>query len=66
VHSGLVADDGSVWLRPGLGADEREVAASLVDVARQVGGGPVSTLTDEQVDELVNWEAETWRRQLKR
>jgi ribulose-5-phosphate 4-epimerase/fuculose-1-phosphate aldolase len=65
-HAGFVADDGSVWLRPGLGADEREVAASLVDVARQVIAGPVSILTPEQVDELVNWEAEKWRQQLKR
>jgi ribulose-5-phosphate 4-epimerase/fuculose-1-phosphate aldolase len=65
-HSGFVADDGSVWLRPGLGPDEREVAVSLVDVARQTAGGDVSTLSDAQVDELVNWEAEKWRQQLKR
>jgi hypothetical protein len=55
-----------VWVRPALGPDEREVAASLVDVARQVGPGAVSTLTAAQVDELVNWEAEKWRQQLKR
>jgi len=65
-HSGFVADDGSVWLRTDLGADEREVAASLVDVVRQVPDRQVSTLSPEQVDELVNWEAEKWRRQLKR
>jgi hypothetical protein len=66
VHSGFVAGDGSVWLHTGLGADEREVAASLVDIARQVPAGEVSTLTAAQVDELVNWEAEKWRQQLKR
>ncbi|WP_167760545.1 class II aldolase/adducin family protein [Blastococcus sp. CT_GayMR16] len=65
-HSGFVADDGSVWLRPGLGPDEREVAASLVDAARQTDGGDVSTLSTAQVDELVTWEAEKWRQQLKR
>jgi hypothetical protein len=65
-HAGFVADDGSVWLRPALGADEREVAASLVDVARQRDGGDVSTLSAADVDELVNWEAEKWRQQLKR
>ena len=71
VHTGFVADDGSVWLRPQLGSDEREIAASLVDAARQVDprvldDGAVSTLSAEQVDELVNWEAEKWRQQLKR
>ena len=65
-HAGFVADDGSVWLRPALGVDEREVAASLVDVARQRGNGDVSPLTAADVDELVNWEAEKWRQQLKR
>ncbi|GAA3154141.1 class II aldolase/adducin family protein [Blastococcus jejuensis] len=65
-HAGFVADDGSVWLRPGLGADEREVAASLVDVARQVEDPHVVTLTDDHIDALINWEAEKWRQQLKR
>jgi ribulose-5-phosphate 4-epimerase/fuculose-1-phosphate aldolase len=65
-HAGFVADDGSVWLRAALGADEREVAASLVDVARQRARGEVSTLSAAEVDELVNWEAEKWRQQLKR
>jgi ribulose-5-phosphate 4-epimerase/fuculose-1-phosphate aldolase len=62
----FVADDGSVWLRPDLGDDEREIAASLVDVARQVRGTGMQTLTSAQVDELVNWEAEKWRRSHKR
>jgi ribulose-5-phosphate 4-epimerase/fuculose-1-phosphate aldolase len=62
----FVAADGSVWLRPDLGDDEREIAASLVDVARQVRGTDVSTLLTNQVDELINWEAEKWRRQNKR
>lgn len=65
-HSGHVAADGSVWLRPDLGPDEREVAASLVDVARLASGRTVSTLTAGQVAELVDWEAEKWRRQQKR
>jgi ribulose-5-phosphate 4-epimerase/fuculose-1-phosphate aldolase len=65
-HSGFVSDDGAVWLRPGLGADEREVAVSLVDAARQARGGPASTLSAEEVDELLNWEAEKWRQKLRR
>jgi ribulose-5-phosphate 4-epimerase/fuculose-1-phosphate aldolase len=65
-HSAFVARDGSVWLNPAFGTDEREIAISLVDVARQVPEGQLSTLSPAQVDELVNWEAEKWRRQLKR
>lgn len=65
-HAAVVADDGSVWLRADLGPDEREVAASMVDVARQVRGGPVSVLSADDVHELVNWEAEKWRKALKR
>ncbi|MGY1811018.1 class II aldolase/adducin family protein [Blastococcus sp. SYSU D00669] len=64
--AGFVAADGSVWLRPDLGDDEREIAASLVDVARQVRGTAVTTLSTAQIDELINWEAEKWRRQNKR
>lgn len=65
-HSAFVAADGSVWVPPGLGDDEREIAVSLVDAARQVRGTDVTTLSGAQVDELVNWEAENWRRQQKR
>jgi ribulose-5-phosphate 4-epimerase/fuculose-1-phosphate aldolase len=66
VHSAFVARDGSVWVDPAMGTDEREIAISLVDAARQVPTARVSTLSATQVDELVNWEAEKWRRQLKR
>ncbi len=59
-------DDGSVWVRTGTGADEVEIARSLVDVARLVRGARATPLTPDQVDELINWEAEKWRRQLKR
>lgn len=62
----FVADDGSVWLDPELGEDEREIAISLVDIARQARGGGLQTLTASDVDALINWEAETWRRALKR
>lgn len=62
----FVADDGSVWLDPDLGADEREIAISLVDVARQVRGEGVQSLSPAHVNELLNWEAEAWRRALKR
>lgn len=62
----FVADDGSVWLRRGLGEDEREIAASLVDIARQARGARTRALSPAEVDELVNWEAEQWRRSQKR
>jgi ribulose-5-phosphate 4-epimerase/fuculose-1-phosphate aldolase len=65
-HRAFVADDGSVWLDARVGEDEREIVASLVDAARQVRGHPVTTLSEEQVDELVDWEAEKWRHQQKR
>jgi ribulose-5-phosphate 4-epimerase/fuculose-1-phosphate aldolase len=66
VHAGFVSDDGAVWLRPAFGPDEREVAVSLVDVARQARGDSPSTLSAADVDALINWEAEKWRQQLKR
>jgi hypothetical protein len=58
--------DGSVWIRNGTGADEAEIASSLVDVARLLDDASAQPLTDAQVHELINWEAEKWRRQLKR
>ena len=39
---------------------------SLVDVARQIATEPVTTLTRDEVADLVNWEAEKWRHQMKR
>lgn len=63
----LIDDDGSVRYRAGLGADEVEIALSLVDAARQVRTEqPTSVLTDDDVYALVNWEAEKWRQTLKR
>jgi ribulose-5-phosphate 4-epimerase/fuculose-1-phosphate aldolase len=63
----VVGADGSVRARGGLGADEVEIAISLVDVARQVGGDePTSSLTERDVHALLNWEAEKWRQNLKR
>jgi ribulose-5-phosphate 4-epimerase/fuculose-1-phosphate aldolase len=63
----VVAPDGSVYISNELGRDELEIATSLVDVCRQIDPDSVlNTLAADDVDELVNWEAEKWRRQLKR
>jgi hypothetical protein len=66
IPSCTVAPDGSVYISNELGRDELEIAMSLVDVCRQIDPDSVlDTLTADDVDELVNWEAEKWRRQLK-
>lgn len=66
-HSALVRDDGSVVVPEDLGVDEREIVVSLVDIARQPAGRTsVTALDDAQADVLTDWEAEKWRRQLKR
>lgn len=63
----LIDADGSVRYRAGLGADEVEIALSLVDAARQVRTeAETSVLTAGDVHALVNWEAEKWRQNLKR
>jgi len=66
-HSALIRGDGSVVVHADLGTDEREIVVSLVDAARQSRTrSRVSALSGAQVDELVNWEAEKWRRNQKR
>lgn len=58
--------DGSVWLRSSAGADEAEITTSAVDVVRLLRGASITPLDRREVNELVNWEAEQWRRQQKR
>ena len=68
-HAGFVSRRrGSVWAAPGRSArTSARSSASLVDVARQCGDGDgIDALSAAEVDELVNWEAEKWRQQLKR
>ncbi|MFD1715579.1 class II aldolase/adducin family protein [Amnibacterium flavum] len=62
----IVTDDGAVWLRDDLGQDEAEIAISIVDVARLSDAPRARALTASEVDSLINWEAEKWRRSLKR
>lgn len=63
----LIADDGSVWIAASCGPDEIEIAWSLVDAARQVGVAKDPTaISSEEVDRLLDWEAEKWRQKLKR
>lgn len=63
---GHVGADGSVSVLESIGDDELEILMSLVDVARQIATEPVTTLTRDEVADLVNWEAEKWRHQMKR
>lgn len=63
----IIHGDGSVSLRADFGADERESAASLIDVARLTSpGAQISVISGSDVDELLDWDAEKWRRSLKR
>ncbi len=63
----VIADDGSVWVASSCGPDEIEIAWSLVDAVRQVGVAKESTaISSEEVDRLLDWEAEKWRQKLKR
>lgn len=63
----IVHFDGSVSLRAHFGADERESAASLIDVARLASpGARISAIPGSDVDELLDWDAEKWRTALKR
>ena len=67
IASAIVTDSGAVQAKLGLGDDEVEILVSLVDAARQLqSAAQWSALSDEQVAELVNWEAEKWRHQMKR
>ncbi|WP_440708526.1 class II aldolase/adducin family protein [Herbiconiux sp. YIM B11900] len=63
----VIGADGSVRILSTLGADEVEIAESLVDVAVQVTGDEVTSfLSDDEVLALIDWEAEKWRQSLKR
>jgi rhamnose utilization protein RhaD (predicted bifunctional aldolase and dehydrogenase) len=63
----VIASDGSVSTRSSLGADELEIAVSLVDVCRQLHDGDnTERLAESDVAALIDWEAEIWRREMKR
>jgi rhamnose utilization protein RhaD (predicted bifunctional aldolase and dehydrogenase) len=65
-HVLLVPGVGAL-LRPGLGDEAHEMAACLgAVVARIARGAPLRTLTRDEEDELINWDAERYRRELRR
>lgn len=61
----IASDDGAVWVPDLLSADAAEVVESLVNVAGLVAGSP-SYLMSSEVGELVDWDAEKWRREQQR
>ena len=62
-----IDDDGGVTAMTDLGADELEICLSLVDVARQtLPGDDTTSLLASDVSALVDWEAELWRKKMKR
>jgi rhamnose utilization protein RhaD (predicted bifunctional aldolase and dehydrogenase) len=63
----VVLADGTVEIRQEMGRDEREIALSMVDVGRLVlAGSQVRALTEAEIRELIDWDAEKWRREMKR
>ena len=63
----ILEPDGSVSIKSHLGPDEREIAASMVDVARLLrGGGDISSLKDADIASLLDWDAEKWRKAMRR
>lgn len=62
-----VAADGSLVARRELSADAQEIARSFVHVAACADHSrPARYLTDDEVAELVDWEAEKWRQGMQR
>lgn len=63
----VVLPDGSVEILATMGPDEREIAASMVDIARLVPAGRrVRALTEPEIRELIDWDAEKWRQGMRR
>lgn len=63
----LINQDGSIWAPSNLSADAIEIAQSFVHIAQcsETSCTPVY-LTAEQMDELLNWDAEKWRKAQER
>lgn len=63
----VVLPDGSVEVAVELGPDEREIAVSMLDVGRLLSGSePGRVLDDREIRELIDWDAEKWRRGMRR
>lgn len=56
--------DGSVWVRASASDDAVEITQSFVNIAMNVrDGAEISYLTNREVDDLLDWDAEKWRQQ---
>ena len=65
--SALITPEGGVLVRDDLSADAREIALSFVSVAAHADpDAPVRYLDEDEVRDLVDWEAEKWRRGMQR
>jgi ribulose-5-phosphate 4-epimerase/fuculose-1-phosphate aldolase len=65
--SALITPEGAVLVREDLSADAREIALSFVAVAAHMDpDAPVRYLDENEVRDLVDWEAEKWRRGMER
>ncbi|MGY1735187.1 class II aldolase/adducin family protein [Geodermatophilus sp. SYSU D00684] len=63
----VVTPDGGVVVDGPLSADAREIGRGLVAMARHADpSAPVRYLDDDEVADLVDWEAEKWRRGMER
>lgn len=62
-----ISPNGSVWARPGTPQDAIEIAVSAVDfVSAMQAGAHAQPLTHSEIDELINWDAEKWRKAQQR
>lgn len=53
------------YFRPGLSEDAQEIALSFVEVAKYFPQRQkVLTLSDDNIAQLINWEAEKWRQKM--
>ena len=67
LQSCIIRADGSVLIRTTLGPDEREVALSMIEIAQMARTDEATvTLSDDDVQALLNWDAEKWRQAMKR
>lgn len=59
----VIDEDGSVWADPGLSSDALEIAKSFILIARATSPEcEPNYLSAQQIDELLNWDAEKWRK----
>ena len=62
-----VDEDGTMWLSDTCSSDAAQIARSFIGVARAARNrGPVRYLTPADIDLLLDWDAEAWRREQER